>query len=277
MGWKSQALELLKKEFAGRSFYMKDAIKLFNKSKKPYAKGTVYRILHDLAKDGKLVRLGRGLFRIPEKKIVTISESISISDKVTVDLTPGPLKRVRDLLDAKGVEYMITGPSVLMRYHHHIPRRLLHLIYVIKGAGESTMSYLKEAGFRSFLGPARDQLELALDSFTERDLFIIREFAELDGNIAGTASIEKAVIDSYFESTRNYIPFPTEEVGRIIGRVFANERINISNLLWLASRRGIRSEIIWLVRYLRSDIDLEGGNYNEFVESIIRPMKEGER
>lgn len=244
------------------------------KSKKHYAQGTVYRILHDLTKDGKLERLGRGLFRIPEKKVVTMTEPISTSD-VIVKLILGPLKKVRDLFEARGVEYMITGPSVLMRYHHYVPRRLLHLIYVIKGAGESAELYLKEEEFRSFLEPTRDQLELALDNFTERDLFIIREFSELDGNMGGIASVEKAVIDSYFESTRNYIPFPTDEVGRIIERVFANERINISNLLWLASRRGIRSEIIWLLRHLRPDINVKGGSSNKFVESVIGVMKGG--
>lgn len=277
MRWISKALELLKSEFEDRSFTGHDAIRFL--TKKGYAEGTVYRILHDLTRDRKVERLGRGIFRIshPKSVSVTTSESLTISDHVTAELIPGPLTKARKVLEKRGVEYMVTGPSALMRYHHYIPRRLLHLVYVIKGSGEPTVSYLKEAGLRALLDPTRAQLELALENFAERDLFIVREFSELEGNNKGISSIEKATVDSYYESTRNYIPYPEEEVGRIAERVFRSENVNLSSLLWLAARRGIRGEIISLVRYLRPDIEIHGAKRNKFVEKVLGAIKEGER
>jgi hypothetical protein len=104
-------------------------------------------------------------------------------------------------LREKGVDFMATGPSVLAKYHHYFARRLLHLIYVVKGSGELAVGALRGKRYVALLNPQVRDIELALDSFPDADLFIVREFSDLDGNVDGKALLERALVDSYFETT----------------------------------------------------------------------------
>jgi Fe2+ or Zn2+ uptake regulation protein len=256
--------------FNGNSFNTKDAFEVLN-AKKGYSKGTVYRILHDLNNEGLIERLGRGIYRI--HTIVEIKENISVSDKIEVVVIPGPLMKAKKLLNEKGIEFMITGESVLYRFHHHLPRRLIHLIYVIKGSGEYAVISLKEIGLRAILNPKLSEISMALDNFSERDFFVIREFSVLYGNVNGMASLERALVDLYFESTRKKIPYSEEEVGRIFSKVLRNERINISNLFMLASKRGIKDEIKVLLKFIKPEIQIEVKNNVNFVNKIIKAIE----
>ncbi|MGH9879436.1 MAG: DUF6577 family protein, partial [Nitrososphaerales archaeon] len=218
-----------------------------------------------------------GIYRIPAGKHITlvINESMAISDEIDVILASGSIKKAMTVLAR--FEYMITGASALMRYHHYIPRRMLHLVYVIKGSGEYVTSSLTDAGLRALLEPTRDQLMLALDNFKETELFLIREFTALEGNNRGIAIPEKAILDLYFETTRRYILFPEEEVGRIFEALLKDRRMNLTKLFWLAERRGIRGEIIAIVKYFFSDMIVENADYNSFVERVLHAVKYSER
>ncbi|MHA1713021.1 MAG: DUF6577 family protein [Candidatus Ranarchaeia archaeon] len=143
---------------------------------------------------------------------------------------------------------MITGPSTLTRFHHLFPRRLIHLICVIKGSDEFATKSLDEAKLRAILNPSRREIKMSLDLFKDRDIFVIREFSMLDGNVYGRACLERALVDTYFETTGRRIPYSELEVGRIIKNAFRNERVNITRLLSLAGRRGIKSELKAIVK-----------------------------
>jgi hypothetical protein len=269
MKWEDMALEALKSRFRSEVFGTEDAFRVLNR-KKRYTKGTVYRILHDLCKKGSVERLGRGIYRIP--KVVELKEGVVVSEKVTVELIPGPLNKARDLLEEKGIEFMITGGSVLYRFHH-LPRRLIHLIYVVKGAGELTVDLLREVGLRALLNPKRSEINMALENFPERDIFVVREFSDLPGNLDGGASLERALIDLYFESTRGRIPYPEEEVGRIFSKVLRDERINISRLFMLADRRGIKEEMKALVKFIEPEIPVKVKPGIKYVKKVLRAME----
>ena len=270
MRWQYAALEILKSNFRGDSFSTEDAFRILN-MKKGYAKGTVDRILHDLRKKGLIERLGRGIYRVPKK--IEIKEEVIISDKLEIEFFPGPLKEARKLLIKNGIDFMITGGSVLYRYYHHFPRRLIHLIYVIKGSGELTVILLKENGLRALLNSNFSEIKMALENFEERDIFVIREFSNLLGNINGYASIERALVDLYFESTRRRIPFPEEEVGRIFSKVLRNARINISHLFMVADRRGIKEEMKVLLNFIFPDIPLKMEKKSKHVNKVLMAMK----
>jgi hypothetical protein len=90
---------------------------------------------------------------------------------------------------------------------------------------------LREAGMRALLNPTRNDVTLALENFPDRDIFVVREFSELLGNIDGTASLERALVDLYFETTRNRIPFPEEGAARIFLEVSRNEPISHSRFV----------------------------------------------
>jgi hypothetical protein len=270
MKWEDVALEVLKTEFESEIFRTKDAFKAL-KEKKGYSKGTVYRVLHDLYKKGLTERLGRGIYKV--RKTAELKESLTISDRLTVELIHGPLTKARELLKKKGVEFMMTGSSLLYRFFHHLPKRLIHLIYVRKGSGEATVTLLREAGLRALLNPRLSEIDVALENFPERDIFVVREFFELLGNVDGNASVERAIVDLYFESTRKKMPFLEEEVGRILLKVLTTEPISLSHLLMLAGRRGIKREMEAIVKYVRPDLPIKVSSENKHVRRVLSGME----
>ena len=283
MKWEETALEVLKSKFNNGVFRAKDVFKLLNE-KKGYSRGTVYRILHDLCKRGLIERLGRGIYKV--LKTVKLKETVTVSTKAryfsdvgrgsdafSVELVSGPLTKARDLLRNKGIEFMITGGSLLYRFFHHLPKRLIHLIYVKKGAGEVAVTLLREAEIRALLNPSRSEINVTLENFPERDVFVVREFMELLGNLDGNASIERALVDLYFESTRRRIPFLEEEAGRILFKVLRTEPINFSHLLMLAGRRGIREEMEAIAKFVRPELPIKVKSENKHVKKVLRAME----
>ncbi|MGQ9642178.1 MAG: DUF6577 family protein [Candidatus Bathycorpusculaceae bacterium] len=263
---------MLRSKFNGRIFRANAAFKLLNE-KKSYSRGTVYRILHDLCKKGLIERLGRDIYKIAKTIELKETAKVSVSTSVSIELIPGPLTKARELLRNKGIEFMITGGSLLYRFFHHLPKRLIHLIYVKKGTGEAAVTLLREAEIRALLNPSRSEINVALENFPERDIFAIREFMELPGNIDGNASIERALVDLYFETTRARIPFPEEETGRILFKVLRTEPINFSHLLMLASRRGIREEMEAIAKFARPELLIKIKSENKHVKRVLKAME----
>lgn len=275
MKWIDRVSDILRSEFHSKIFRTRDAYEVLN-SKEGYSKGTVYRALHDLFKMGLVEKLGRGIYRVRTPKVVEMRDGIVLSDSVSVELVSGSLAKSKDLLRSKGIEFMITGASLFYRHIHHLPKRLLHLIYVIKGAGELTVTSLREAGLRALLNPTSNEISVALENFTERDIFVVREFSELLGNIKGNACLERALVDLYFETTRKKIPFPNEEVSRIFLKVFRNEPISLSRLFMFAERRGIREEMVAIAKFIEPDIPSKVKPRSKYVESFISDMEKAE-
>ena len=271
MKWEDIVLEALKDEFDGKVFRSKDAILLLRR-RNNYSKGTVYRALHDLVKAKTTERLGRGTYKVRFRE-VAITDRLALSDKVIVTLIPGSSEEAKRVLRSKGVEFMITGPALFHRYIHNLPRRLVELIYVIRGAGELAVLSLREAGMRALLNPTRNDVTLALENFAERDIFVVREFSGLLGNVDGTASLERALVDLYFETTRNRIPFPDEEAARIFLRVSRNEPISHSRLLMFASRRGIEKEIDVLLGFVQPMTSSRPKVMNKHVKDFLKIME----
>jgi hypothetical protein len=272
MDWKNRALDHLKVAFGKRPFSSKQAVVAL-KREMDYSDNAVYQVLHGLAKEGSLIKLGRGIYKVREKE-KEVKDSITISDKVTVTLTSGSLIKAVNILKEKGIEFMVTGPSALTRFHHHLPRRLIHLIYVIAGAGEFASSVLREEGFRAFFNPKRGEVEMALQTFEDRDIFVIREYTKLEGNVGGRAVLEKAIVDTYFEATRHRVPFSELEVGRIIANAFRAENLDIARLLSLAGRRGIKGELQSVVKELIQNAPMPMGVTNEHVKQVLKGIRE---
>lgn len=217
--------------------------------------------LKDLAQEGKIIN-ANDYPGIPEsdRKIWEASrgfyEFVSNFERLPLIGKPssGSPMDAKELLHSKGIEFMITGEAVFYRYIHNLPKRLIELVYVVKGSGEYAVSTLREAGLRALLNPTRNEISVALESFSERDLFVIREFSKLTGNVNGFASLERALVDLYFETTRNRIPAPKEEVARIFLNVLEKEPISYSRLITFAARRGIGNEIREILNFVNPTV-----------------------
>jgi hypothetical protein len=256
--WTNTVLDELCERFDNKVFHTRDVMEL-GKLETRYSKGTIHRVLHDLVKNGRIERLGRGTYRVKSNDIkgnekTAVIDWMAYSDRLTVKLVPGSPMEAKELLHSKGIEFMITGEVVFYRYIHNLPKRLIELVYVVKGSGEYAVSTLREAGLRALLNPTRNEISMALESFSERDLFVIREFSELTGNFNGFASMERALVDLYFETTRNRIPTPKEEVARIFLNVLEREPISYSRLLAFGARRGVGNEIRGILNFVNPTV-----------------------
>ena len=274
MGWLDSSLKDIKKDHDNRPFSAKKAASTLEKEK-GYSKNTVYVVLHELYKRGSLIKLGRGIYQVPVyNSHVDLPASFTISDRVTVEIASGGLSKATETLKEKGIEFMVTGPSSLTRFHHYLSRRYIHLIYVVQGGGEYSVKTLRDADLLTLLNPNRKEIETILENVNGKDLFIIREFAELKGNINGRASLERALVDTYFEVTRGKIPFSEVEVGRIIANTFREENIDVTHLLHLASRRGIKDEFAAVVKGVISDYPVDPTSKNEHVKNVLQGVRE---
>jgi hypothetical protein len=271
MPWTNSILDVLRKEFGEVPFLFDQAVKTLQKETK-YSKIAIRQALHLLVKEGVLVRMSRGIYEVHHIQPLS-SAAADLSSNVTIAFTSRALAEAEKILKDKGIDYMITGPSALTRFHHHLARRLIHLIYVSYGAGEYASSALGANNLQAFVNPSRDQIDVVLQALDEGDIFVIREYAELEGNINGRATIERAIVDTYFEATRHRIPFSEMEVGRIIANAFRVEKIDISRLLRFASRRGIRSEIESIVKELVPSLKLRGAVLKEPAKTVIAGIR----
>lgn len=277
MGWNEEALKLLDSKLGAKTFTAEEAVRLLSK-KRGFSAGTTYRLVHDLVEAGKLVKLGRGFYRFPRKFKISLSESVGLSESVSTMSVPDVDETAKSALLTRGIKFMVTGPSLLYPFVHHFPRKMIHLIYVTKGGGENAMEALKKARLRSLLRPSRDEINLALREFPENNLFVIRESSDIEGEAGVIAELERALVDTYFETTRKRIPLPPEEFGRMVSNAFATKKVSISRLLMLAGRRGVKSEMRTVLEKLEPDLKLLGPHRkNENVERVLAGISSEER
>jgi hypothetical protein len=267
MPWTDSVLQIIKKKFGNEPFLVDEAVKVLEKNT-DYSKIAIRQALFQLVKEGFLARSTRGIYEVHHIRPIS-SGNANLSSNVTVSFTSPQLIDAENSLAEKGIDFMITGPSALTRFHHLLTRRQIHLIYVIKGSGEYASNILKEKGMRAFLNPNREQIDVVLQALEEGDIFVIREYSVLEGNLNGRATIERALVDTYFEVTRYRIPFSEIEVGRLIANAFREEKIDISRLLRFASRRGIRGEMESIVKELVPSLQLQDRVLKESTKAVI--------
>lgn len=258
MIWEEKALVKIRNHFTHRSFTTSDAAKLLTN----YSRGTIYRLLNDLTRENRITKIGYGIFKAEPR-----NECIEMKKR---SLTPN-LEKARNLLSDAGINFMLTGYSVLNPFIHLFPRRTVHLVYVEIGAGESAVEALEHGEFIARLNPKNEREMNLILSLTKEDIFVVREKRELSGNTEnGIASIERGLIDLYFESTRKRIPFPEVEVGRIMLNAIRMGGLNISRLTKLASRRGITGEIRAILK-TKAEFPTEKDKtiFNEHVKAVL--------
>jgi hypothetical protein len=285
MIWERDAYGLLARNFGSKAFEAGEAAVLLGDAKN-YSRGTIYRILHDLVENGKIERIGRGLYYCIEDnpgsntRIIVDSGNPSSSyarsrPSVYLSETDNVAKKA---LERLGVPFMLTGPSLLSNYIHHFPRKMIHLFYVTKGAGESAKEALKEARLRALLKPSRAELNLALEEFSEPDIFVIRERSDLRGvTPEGVAEFERALVDTYHETSRGRISFPPEEFGRMTADILSDSSIDLTRTLMLAARRGVKSELCTVIDEAIPDVELKRSplteSENEKIASVIAGIR----
>jgi len=227
-------LEALRRRFGDGAFTTEDACRALSISKP-----LVHTVLHELSRRGSIRRVGKGVYVLASGGRVEPSMGL-----------PGAVEKIGSILRSQGLRFLITGLDLLLPFVHHLPVRYPHLVCVNRGSGEWAKDELLKSGFKALLEPRRGEIALGLDLAAGSELAIIRETSNFYAVEGEVASLERALIDLYFEATRGDYPVPVGEVGRILYNALKGATINYSRLLRCARRRRIEAEVRTILKGL---------------------------
>lgn len=223
MNWTLRYAEELGKEFKSSPFTVEDARRLGH-----YSPNVTNKLLSELVKENRLARVGKGIY-------TTDTSHISPKRGALESALPSNARKIARVLSGGGVDFMLSGMSVLLPFIHLLPYRIVHSVYVTPGGGERAAELLDGAGIKSILNPRNaDEVRLAL-SLVDGDLVVIRETRSLTGRVGHVASVERALVDLYFEATRDKTPALLTEVGRILRNAIAHGGINATRMTKLSA------------------------------------------
>src|SRR3990167_6737925 len=141
------------------TFTKEDIINRF----KDYPEHEITKALRKLVKGKKIDKVGWSLYSTHTNEYGPI---VRLSDEI---------EEVRHIFNENGIVFLITGLDILQEYVNLIPKRILHLIYVVKGSGESAKELVeKRLGKISILNPSRKEVRNLFTHYSE-DIIIIRE------------------------------------------------------------------------------------------------------
>lgn len=232
---------------------------------KDYPGHEITKALRKLVREKKIDKIGRGLY---STNISEYGPIIKLSDEI---------EEVRRIFNENGIIFLITGLDILQEYVNLIPKRILHLIYVVKGSGESAKELIEKRLMKmSILNPSRKEVRNLFSHYAQ-DIIIIREVGEssIEYHKGGIALIEKAIVDLYFETTRKRIPFEFSELAYILRNTLPRIKIDYTRLLRAASRRNIYFEFIRILNALEIRLPHEKieGAANDKVDKVIRMLR----
>jgi hypothetical protein len=230
--------------------FIKSLNRPFNKEelfKLPFSHEIINKSLQKLLKTNKVHKIGRNLYsyKIFEKEPV-----INISPEID---------NLRRKLNDKGINFLITGAGILQEYVNLIPKRIINLIYVARGSGEDAKILIEKTTNKNcFLNPDKKTIRNIIAHF-DGELYILREVGEssLEYNVNGIATIEKALVDLYFEVTRKKITFSEAELAHIIEEILEKTKIDYTKLLRAASRRYIEYDFLQILNALNIRLPLQ--------------------
>lgn len=196
--------------------------------------GTFSEQLNRLVKSRQLVRIERGVYKLPDDarkdfSIVCSKEIREINQQITSRF---PF-----------VDYCLWSVSTLIPYMHHIPNLNLLFVDVEREAAESVFHLLNAASNkRVFLMPSLTDMERYISS---NDAIIIRPLVSesplqwVEG--INTPTIEKVLVDIVGDVEFSFLQ--GSEINYVYTTIFERHNINKNKLLRYATRRGRKEEV----------------------------------
>lgn len=232
-----ELLTLLKKKFSNKEFSIKDLV-----PNMPYKRAKLYLMLGNLIKAREVVRISRGIYKLGKAKTMPPpAEITSLSSKLKEKITR---------------RFKFTALSVLLPFAHHTPYNIIYLMYVEKGSADDFKEALLKLkpNFTVLINPKKEDILLLLNEADKNKILAIRENAFFHGKEYGIAYHDTALVDLYFEVTRDKIPFMKSDLKEILKDLILNDLINYSRLMRYAHERKLASDIKAMLLKLSKEI-----------------------
>lgn len=224
--------------FTHRVFTRKELIAFLKNDDQIGSPGTLSEQLNRLLKSGQLVRIERGVYKLPDDarkdfSVVCSKEMRHINQQIK---TQFPF-----------VDYCIWPASALMPYMHHIPNLNLLFVDVEREVAESVFNLLNSnSNKRIFLLPSLTDIERYISS---NDAIIIRPLISesplqlMEG--INTPTIEKVLVDIVGDIEFSFLQ--GSELNYVYSTIFERHNVNKNKLLRYATRRGRKEEVEQLI------------------------------
>lgn len=196
--------------------------------------GTFSEQLNRLLKSGRLLRIERGVYKLPDDarkdfSVVCSKEIMHINQQLK---TQFPF-----------VDYCLWSASTLMPYMHHIPKLNFLLVDVEREVAESVFNFLNlDSNNRTFLLPSPKDIERYIstnEAIIIRPLITESPLKLVDG--INTPTIEKVLVDIVGDVEFSFLQ--GSELNYVYTTIFERYNVNINKLLRYATRRGRKKEV----------------------------------
>lgn len=200
--------------------------------------GTLSEQLNRLLKSGQLIRVQRGIYKLPDDArkdfSVVCSEEIRQINKQIKKQFPF-------------VGYCLWPASTLIPYMHHIPNVNFLFVDVEREVAESVFNFLKvDSHKRVFLLPSLNDIERyvsANDAIIIRPLISESPLQLVEG--INTPTIEKVLVDIVGDVEFSFLQ--GSEINYVYTTIFERHNVNKNKLLRYATRRGRKEEVEQLI------------------------------
>ncbi|MEX0719829.1 MAG: DUF6577 family protein [Balneolaceae bacterium] len=234
-------IEDLKAHFSDTDvFKTKDITAFFRSFEPKLKKSTINWRVYHLVQKGILERIGRGTFKLGQKKIF--------------EPTIGKQERsIAELIQSRFpyADYCVWNTSVINQFMVHQPFRFVHMVEVDKEAASNVFNELKEEGCTAFLKPGREimnnYLRDAKNPVIIKPLITEAPIQEIDH--IPTITLEKLLVD-LFADTVIFTTYQGKELSTIYQEAFNAYTVNVKKLLRYADRRKQRPKITYFLESL---------------------------
>jgi hypothetical protein len=229
---------------------------------------TVHQYLSRLSRKGKLTQVGRGLYRTdsPPAFQPSLPERIrALAHQIRIQL---PFS-----------EFTIWSTAQVIELAHMVPTRHVTFVEADQEMAPAVYEILLSANEPALLDPPREALDQLLA--LSKEPVVIRSRTETMATVEvegiRTATLEKLLVDLYFEMSREALPLDPGEFGRMLRSALVHYNVNFVLLLAYAERRGIREDWRALLHRLRAKTTLpvwtdaagDFGRHLRIIEAII--------
>ncbi|MEA4839749.1 MAG: type IV toxin-antitoxin system AbiEi family antitoxin domain-containing protein [Bacteroidales bacterium] len=226
--------DILNFAFTHKVFTRKELITNLKSENQIGSPGTFSEQLNRLLKSGQIIRIERGVYKLPDDarkdfSVVCSEEMKKINQQIN---TQFPF-----------VDYCLWPASTLMPYMHHIPNLNLLFVDVEREVAESVFNLLStDSKKRIFLMPSLTDFERYIST---NDAIIIRPLISespvqlVDG--INTPTIEKILVDIVGDVEFSFLQ--GSEINHVYTTIFERHSINKNKLLRYATRRGRKDEV----------------------------------
>lgn len=224
----------MKAHFSDTEVFKTKDITAFYRSFDPeLKKSTINWRVHHLVQKGILERIGRGTFKLGQKK--AFEPNIGNEQRSIAEFIQSKFPYT---------SYCVWNTSVINQFMVHQPFRFVDMVEVDKEAASNVFNVLKEEGYTAFLKPGAEiinnYLRDASNPVIVKPLITEAPIQEMDD--IPTITLEKLLVDLFADSVI-FTAYQGKELSTIYREAFNAYTVNVKKLLRYADRRKQRPKL----------------------------------